>query len=162
MENSNQAFLEKAQNPIIQAIGIYLGVLVMIAGGAIVKSTGLMVVSERFPWMCAAAFMLFFAMFNSVFALSSPSINKYWGKSIYSFVGLAALAGLTAWITSSLSIWEAGSFQWIYIVVTIGYMIFLSMVTMMRTIVEFAQREEWSKPKIRQKPRKGDRDRHIK
>lgn len=163
MENSNQSFLEKAQNPIIQAIGIYLGVLVMIAGGALVKSTGLMPVSERFPWMCAAAFMLFFAMFNSVFALSSPNINKYWGKSIYSFLGLAALAGLTAWVTSSLSINEAGSFRWIYIVVTIGYMIFLSMVTMMRTIVDFAQREEWSQPKIRQKPRSGgERDRHIK
>ncbi|GAB5553548.1 MAG: hypothetical protein Sapg2KO_31390 [Saprospiraceae bacterium] len=163
MENSNQSFLEKAQNPIIQAIGIYLGVLVMIAGGAMVKGTGLMPVSERFPWMCAAAFMLFFAMFNSVFALSSPNINKYWGKSIYSFLGLAALAGFTAWITSSLSINEAGSFRWIYIVVTIGYMIFLSMVTMMRTIVDFAQREEWSQPKIRQKPRNNsERNRHIK
>lgn len=161
MENTNQSFLEKAQNPIIQAGAVYIGVLVMIAGGAIVKSSGLMPVSERFPWMCAAAFMLFFAMFNSVFALSSVSINKYWGKSIYSFIGLAGLAGLTAWLTSSLTISEAGSFRWIYIVVTIGYMIFLSMVTMMRTIVEFAQREEWSKPKLRQKPKREDRDRHI-
>lgn len=162
MDNSNQTFLERAQNPIIQALGIYLGVLVMIAGGAIVKSSGLMSVSERFPWMCAAAFMLFFAMFNSVFALSSKNINKYWGKSVYSFMGLAALSGLTAWVTSSLSINEAGSFRWIYLVVTIGYMIFLSMVTIMRTIVDFAQKEEWSQPKIRQKPRRGNRDRHIK
>jgi hypothetical protein len=162
MENSSQTFLEKAQNPIIQALAIYGGVLVMMAGGALVKNSGLWPVSERYPWMCAAAFMLFFAMFNSVFALSSKSINKYWGKSVYSFMGLAALAGLTAWGVSGLSINEAGSFRWIYLVVTVGYLIFLSMVTMMRTIVDFAQKEEWSQPKIRQKPRRGDRDQHIK
>ena len=162
MEKTNQSFFEKAYSPFVQAAIVYGGVLIVIAGGAIVKSSGLMYVSDRFPWMTAAAFMLFFAMFNSVFALSSKSMGKYWGKSIYSFLGLAALAGLTAYLTSSLSINEAGSYRWIYIVVTIGYLIFLSMISMMRTIVDFAQREEWNQPRIRQKPRKSDRDRHIK
>ena len=162
MEKSNQSFFEKAYSPIIQAAIIYGGVLVMIALGAIVKASGITYVPDRYPWMCAAAFMLFFAMFNSVFALSSKNMAKYWGKSIYSFLGLAALAGFTAYLTSSLSISEAGSYRWIYVVVTIGYLIFLSMISMMRTIVDFAQREEWNQPRIRQKPRKSDRDRHIK
>lgn len=159
---SNQSFFEKAFNPIYQALITFGGVLVFIAVAALIKATGLMLVPERFPWMTAAAFLLLFALFNSVFALSSKNMGKYWGKSIYCFLGLALLAGLTAWVTSSLSINEAGSYRWIYIVVTIGYLIFLSMISMMRTIVEFAQREEWNQPRIRQKPRKSDRDRHIK
>jgi len=162
MENTKDAFLEKVYNPVIQAALTYLGVLIMIAGGAMVKISGLLPVSARFPWMCAAAFMLLFALFNSVFALATQNMNQYWGRSIYSFLGLAFLSGLTAWLTSSLSIGEAGSFRWIYIVVTIGYLIFLGLVSMLRTIVDFAQREEWNQPRIRQKPRRNDRDRHIK
>lgn len=162
MEQTNQSFFDRAYNPILQAVAVYIGVLVMIAGGAIVKLTGLISVSPRFPWMCAAAFMLLFAMFNSIFALATDDIGKYWGRSIYSFLGLAVLAGFTAYLTSSLSIRQAGSFQWIYIVVTIGYLIFLGLVSLLRNIVDFAQKEEWNQPRIRQKPRKGDRDRHIK
>lgn len=162
METTRSSFFDRAQNPVVQAVAVYVGVLIMIAAGAIVKATGITVVSPRFPWMCAAAFMLLFAMFNSLFALSTDNMGKYWGRSIYSFLGVALVAGFTAYLTSSLSIKEAGSFRWIYIVVTIGYLIFLGLVSMLRTIVEFAQKEEWSQPRIRQKPRRNDRDRHIK
>ena len=162
MEKSNQSFYDRASSPFVQAGATYIGVLIVIAGGALIKASGLLLVSDRFPWMTAAAFMLFFAMFNSVFALSTKNITKYFGRSIYSFLGLAVLAGLTAYLTSSLSINEAGSYRWIYIVVTVGYLVFLSMVSMMRTIVDFAQREEWSQPRKQRRPRKPGRDRHIK
>lgn len=162
MEQTRDSFFDKVYNPILQAGLTYAGVLVMIAGGAIVKATGLLPVSPRFPWMCAAAFMLLFALFNSLFALATKDMGKYWGRSMYSFLGLAAIAGFTAYLTSSLTINEAGSFRWIYIVVTIGYLIFLGMVSLLRTIVDFAQKEEWNQPRIRQKPRRGDRDKHIK
>ena len=46
---------------------------------------------------------------------------------------------------------EAGSYRWIYIVVAIGYLVFLSLMAMLRKIVEFAQREEWNHPRIRRK-----------
>jgi len=162
MEHAKQSLFERTFSPIYQALFTYIGVVIVIAGGAIFKSSGLLSVSDRFPWMTAAAFLLFFAMFNTVFALSSKNMSKYFGTSIYSFLGLALLAGLTAYFSSSLSINEAGSYRWIYIVVTVGYMIFLSMASMMRIIVDFAQKEEWSQPRRRQKPRNSDRDRHIK
>jgi hypothetical protein len=79
---------------------------------------------------------------------------KYWGRSIYSFAGLAAASGLLAWGLSGLSISEAGSYKWIYFVVTFGYLVFLSMIAFMKQIVEFAQKEEWNKPKLRQKKRR--------
>ena len=162
MEKSTSSLFERAFSPFYQALITYGGVIVVIAGSAIVKSTGLLSVPDRFPWLTAAAFLLLFALFNSVFALNSKHMGKYFGKSIYSFLGLALVTGLTAYVTSSISINDAGSYRWIYIVVTIGYMVFLSMVMMMKTIVEFAQREEWNQPRIRQKLRKSDRDRHIK
>ena len=107
----------------------------------------LMYVGERFPWMCAASFLLFFALFNSIFSLSAADTNEYWTKSMIAFAGLALLSGLCAWGFSKLSVNEAGSYKWIFIVVTFGYLVFLSMMGFMKRIVEFAEREDWQSPR---------------
>ena len=154
MRTSQDSIFSKTFDPIYQALLCFGAVIVVILGGKLVNLIGIMAVSNRFPWMTAAAFMLFFAMFNSVFSLSAKNMAKYWGRSIYSFLGLAVVSGLVAYLFSSLSINEAGSYRWIYFVLTFGYLVFLSMVTFMRKIVEFAQREEWNHPRIRSKNNK--------
>ena len=110
-------------------------------------------VGTRFPWLVAAAFLLCFALFNSVFSLSSKTPGKYWGQSMYSFIGVAVVLGGAAWLFSGLSIFDAGSYPWIFVVVTIGYLIFMGMVNIMRNIVQFAQKEEWNAPRTRDKKR---------
>lgn len=155
MSTNNQSLFEKSVDPILQA-GVALGgVLLFIVLSKLINAIGLLDVPVRFPWMAAAAFLLLFALFNSVFSLSSENMMKYWGRSVYSFLGLAAGAGLLAYLFSSLSISEAGSYKWIYVVVSFGYLVFLSMMAFMRQVVEFAQKEEWNHPRIRnRKPKK--------
>lgn len=158
MDKNQDSFFEKAYNPILQA-GIVFGAGIAVTILAkLINLTGLIDVPQRFPWMSAAAFMLIFALFNSIFSLSSDNMARYWGRSIYSFLGLAAASGLMAWLFSSLSIGEAGSYRWIYFVLTIGYLVFLSMMATLKRIVEFAQKEEWNHPRIRQKPKRGNRE----
>lgn len=140
-------------NPVFQASITLGGVVLVNIGGGALSWTGILDTGERFPWMVAASFMLLFAVFNSVLSLSCVNMSKYYGASIYSFAGLALMAGLLAWLLSGLTISEAGSYRWIYIVVSIGYMIFLGMMSFMRIIVEFAQREEWNHPRLRQRPK---------
>ena len=152
--DTQQSLFDRAYNPILQAAITFGGVVCFVLIAKIVKFTGLMPVTDRFPWMAAAAFMLLFALFNSIFSLSSKNLMKYWGKSMYSFMGLAGAAGLFAYLTSSLTIGQAGSYKWIYVVVTIGYLIFLSMMAFLKNIVEFAQKEEWNHPRLRGKNRK--------
>jgi len=106
-------------------------------------------VSDRFPWMTAAAFILFFAMFNSIFSLASDDMGKYWGRSILAYAGLVLGSGLMAYLFSSIPIREAGSYRWIIIVLTFGYLVFMSIVRFMKNIVEFAEKEEWNSPKKR-------------
>ncbi len=120
----------------------------------LVALAGLTEVSVKFPWMSAASFLLIFSVFNAIGSIFSPNRAKYWGRSMYSFVGLALLSGLMAWAFSHLSISEAGSYRWIFIVLTFGYLVFVSIMNIARLIVEFAQREEWNHPRIRQKPRR--------
>lgn len=151
MSQPKSTFIARAYNPFLQAATTLGAAIVVILGAKLVNLSGIIEVPSRFPWMTAAVFMLCFAMFNSVFSLSASNMMKYWGRSVYSFMGLAFLSGLSAWMFSSLTISEAGSYRWIFIVVTIAYMVFLSMVAMMRKIVDFAQREEWNHPRIRRR-----------
>lgn len=151
---NNETFLDRAQSPIFQAIITLIGIVLVIIGSKLVNLTGLIEVSERFPWMTACSFLLCFALFNSVFSLSTESMVKYWGRSIYSFMGVAFISGFLAYLFSNKTLSEAGSYWWIYIVVTVGYLVFLGMMAFIRTIVEFAQKEEWNQPKIRSKKRR--------
>lgn len=151
---TKKSIFERAIDPVVQAGMILGGVLVFNLMAKLLGAIGLMNVSERFPWMTAAAFLLFFAVFNSLYLLTAKSMMKYWGRSIYSFIGLAAASGLLAYLFSSLTISEAGSYRWIYIVVTLGYLVFMSIMISLRRIVEFAQKEEWNHPRIRRKKKK--------
>lgn len=151
---TNASVFDQAYDPIIQAAITLGAVLVFIGCAKIINLTGLINIPQRFPWLTAASFLLLFAMGNSIFSLSSENMLKYWGRSIYSYLGLAVLSGVVAYFTSSMSIDEAGSYRWIYLVLTVGYLVFLGMMAFMRRIVEFAQREEWNHPRIRRRDRK--------
>jgi hypothetical protein len=143
------SIFERKIDPLYQAGGTLVAVFVSIILGSIVAAATDDFVTPKWPWLCAASFMLFFALFNSIMSATSENLMKYWGRSIYSFLGLAVASGLLAWAFSGLSIGEAGSYKWIYFVVTFGYLVFLSMIAFMKQIVEFAQKEEWNRPRLR-------------
>ena len=151
--SSELSIFERRVDPVLQAAGILVMVLFVDVFSVIVSSTNTVGVSNRFPWLCAASFMLFFALFNAVLSASAPNTPKYWGRSLYSFMGLALGAGLLAWAFSGLTIREAGSYQWIYLVVTVGYLVFLGMISIIKNVVTFAQREEWNRPRLKNRRR---------
>ncbi|MCB0618852.1 MAG: hypothetical protein KDC43_06375 [Saprospiraceae bacterium] len=157
MIQEDRSIFYKAYNPFLQAAVVFGAAVIVMVGGKFVHWTGLIEVGERFPWLSAAAFMLFYAIFNSIFSLSAADLNKYWSRSIMSFAALAAANGLMAYLFSSLSIDEAGSYRWIYVVLTLGYLVFLSVMGFMKRIVEFAQKEEWNHPRLRNRRGKGRR-----
>ena len=141
----------RALSPFTQA-GMILGAgLAINIFAKVINLAGLVEVAPRFYWKTSAAFLLLFAIFNSVYSLSTKNTMKYWGRSVYSFLGLAFVSGFFAFLLSGESLDEAGSIRWIYFVVTIGYLVFLSMVNLMRKIVEFAEREEWNQPRRRRR-----------
>ncbi len=144
---SEGSIFARRVDPVLQAAVILGIVFVVDVGSVIVAGTDTVGVSNRFPWLCAASFMLFFSLFNAVLSASAPDTGKYWGRSLYSFMGLALGAGLLAWAFSGLTISQAGSYRWIYLVVTVGYLVFLGMISAIKNVVNFAQREEWNQPR---------------
>lgn len=151
MATNNDIGAHPLMNPYRQA-GIFLiASFVITAVGKLMHFGNLLELNPNFPWLSAASFMLMFAMFNSLSFLAVKNSGKHWGRSLTSFMVLAGGAGLIAYLFSSLSIWEAGSYSWIYVVLTFGYLVFVGIVGMMKNIVEFAQKEEWNQPRMRRR-----------
>lgn len=139
----------KLDRPQIQALAVMAGALLIMTIGWGLTATGLFVLEPLFAWSIGAAMMLFFALLNSLMSIRAASFTKYWSASVYSYLGLAFATGLAAWGFSGIPLGEAGSYRWIYIVVTVGFLVFLTMVNFMKVIVNFAEKEEWNHPRKR-------------
>ena len=153
MKDTIHSLVSRLQNPVFQAIMLLTAVLIFNLCALAAKTAG-MEIEQRFPWTIAASFLLFFAAMNAVLSVFTKNMDNYWTRSILAFVGLAAVSALLAQWFSKLTMSEAGSYKWIFIVLTFGYLVFLCMLSAMRKIVDFAQREEWNQPRLRQKRRR--------
>lgn len=151
--SASSGFLGKAHSPFLQAAVAGGGMLLLVLITLPFEMGGSGGFGERLPWIIATAFMLLFALFNSIFCLASTHSTRYWNQSVISYVLLASLGALLAWGVSGLSIFEAGSFRWLFFVVSFSYLVFISIVNLMRIIVAFAMKEEWHAPRIRERKR---------
>ena len=94
------------------------------------------------PWIITTSFVLFYAIFSSIFSLRSDQLNLYWRDAIFGFLGLCFLSIMASQLLSGIGMEEAGSFRWLYVVLAIGYLVFLVIVRLMRKIVEIAIRQD--------------------
>jgi len=139
---------EKA-TPLVQvAISIGLGLFFMLT--CLMFEDTLELRPER-PWVFASTFLLFYSIFNVVFSLNAANAEKYWIQAVIGFIVCVGALGGLAYLISGLGMNDAGSFKWIFIVITISYLVFMSIVRAMKGIVDFAQKEEWNSPKMRKK-----------
>ena len=140
---------DKLNHPPYQAIATFLVALVIMFLGWAITASGILEFDRLFAWSIGSALMLFFAMMNSLLSLRAESFLKYWSVSVYSYLALGLGTSMAAWGFSGSPLKEAGSYYWIYIVVTVGFMVFLTMVNLMKIIVNYAEKEEWNHPRKR-------------
>jgi len=140
--NEQDSILAQIGKPIEQAgIALGLGVVIMLVGG-LLSVMGLVSVLPNFFWLTAASCVLLYAMFNAMISVSSDDIDKYWKIAIPVFFGLMLVLSLLATLLSGIQISEAGSYAWIYVILTFGYLAFLSMARFIKRILSIAMREE--------------------
>lgn len=136
---NNNSILEKKIHPLRQALAIALVVIVFLI---LVKMGRSENANPRLFWEIAASGLLFFAIMNSVLSIAYEDQNFYWLYSIMGFGGLIVSCGGLAFLFSGITIDEAGSFRWIFLVFTMGYIILLAIVRTMKKIITIAQRED--------------------
>ena len=93
-------------------------------------------------WEMSFSILMAFMLFNSVFSIPYLKRGQYFRDSIFSFIALAVIGGLLAHFFSGISMDKAGSFRWLYIVFTFTYLVFISIVNLMRKIMEIAKRQD--------------------
>ena len=147
MEKQETSFFEKSYNPILQGVVILgFAVLIMLLA-KIVQWTGIAHISGQAFWIIAGTSILLFALSNSILSLSSKDMDNYWVRSIPTYAAVMIMSSSFAYLFSAMTMQEAGTFKWIFMVLTFGYLLFLSMMRFMRKIVDIAQEEDdnWTK-----------------
>ena len=147
MEKQETSFFEKSYNPILQGVVILgFAVLIMLLA-KIIQWTGIAHISGQAFWIIAGTSILLFALSNSILSLSSKDMDNYWVRSIPTYAVVMIMSSSFAYLFSAMTMQEAGTFKWIFMVLTFGYLLFLSMMRFMRKIVDIAQQEDdnWTK-----------------
>ena len=131
-----------ARQPVWQAVIIFAFVLLIALVDRMFQSGDKVVQLGNTTWILLTASILFYAICSSVLSLRSPDMNRYWRDSILAFVGLTVLSAVAATVISGVGIDEAGSFRWIFVVLAIGFLVFLSIVRVMKRIVDIAIKQD--------------------
>jgi hypothetical protein len=117
------------------------GAVVFMLLGEIMKAFGAEM-SERFPYISGGSFLLLYAVYNSIFSLNSTDLNDYWKKSIFAYVLLLVGVTVVAYIFSGIWINEAGTFRWIFSILSFGYLTFLSVMGMVKRVFLIIKKED--------------------
>ncbi len=123
-------------SPIKQAMGIAgAGVLMMLLGKLVFSD-------PLFPWMTSGACLLFFVVFNNLFAIFTEDFKKYVERSMVSFVGMVIFVGFAAFLLSGVGIFDAEPYRTIYIVMIMAYFSLLVVAFLVRLIVDFLKEKD--------------------
>ena len=120
------------------ALGIAMVILIVIKIGI---SASFLNNNPTVYWEGAFSVLLLYMVFNAGWSFA---YNKkfYFLYSIMCYVIIAVVTGYLAQLFSGISMDEAGYFRWMYVVFTIGYLIFLGIVNAMRVILELVKKQD--------------------
>ncbi|RMG88369.1 MAG: hypothetical protein D6714_00825 [Bacteroidetes bacterium] len=153
MKNS-KSFYRMDLDPVWQGGAVAGLSTAFLLGAKLFEALGIFDKDPQTYWNVFATFILFYIIFNSLFGLSAKDTERYRTRSMLTYVGLVFVTALFGWGLSGVWMTEAGSYRWILVVLTIGYLVFISIVGATRRIVEFAEKEEWNHPRLRKKSRR--------
>ncbi len=93
-------------------------------------------------WIVGTAMIFCFIIFNTIVALRSEPILPYWSKSVMIFIGLLVFTYAWCYMLTGKHIDEVGSFRWLWIVLTMVYLVFFIIARTMKRIVDIANEQD--------------------
>ena len=136
------SIFENEISPYTQGTYVVIGGVCTMVLAKLVVLLGIIKLPFYYPWVISASFLMLFAIINAVLSLASKNQNEYWGKGITTYMGVGIITGVVAYLLSGSGLFETKSFSWIYVVFTLGYILFLVMVRSMRKIMRIAEEQE--------------------
>jgi hypothetical protein len=93
-------------------------------------------------WIVGTAMIFCFIILNTIVALRSEHILPYWTRSIFIFVGLLVFTYAWCYMLSGKHIDDVGSFRWLWIVLSMVYLVFFIIARTMKRIVDIANEQD--------------------
>lgn len=93
-------------------------------------------------WLMTLALMLFFIIINVVLGFKSNDLGIYYRDSIYSYIGLVASILFITALASGKSIFVMHEFQWLIKLMTIIFIVLLTILSLVKKIVGIALIQE--------------------
>jgi len=93
-------------------------------------------------WIVATAMILCYIILNSVVALKTEPIIPYWSKSVMFYIALLVFSYGWSYMLSGKGIDEVGSFRWLWLVLTLVYMVFFAIARSVKRIVDIAIKQD--------------------
>lgn len=121
-------------------VGIAGALVFMVLNG--LMALGGLDLGDKFPWTSAGAFLLMFTVFNSLNSFNSRNMLVYYRNSMFGYTAMLLIVGFMAQLFSKMSIGEAGTYRWIFIMITVAYFGFIGISAFIRFIFLILQREE--------------------
>ncbi len=135
------------ENPFqISAIVILLALLIIIVG-MLISITGFIDISPSFPWTVSSSMVFFLAMILSITILKTKNIDKFMGRSILSFIITVIITGLIAYLFSGEIDNKTKIYKTIYTVISFGFLVLISILSFIKRIVNYAEKETWEAPR---------------
>ena len=133
----------KSISPFYQAI---LAFILLLIADTLLISVSSSPKSQLFTqiWTNCIAMVLFYIVANCLLSLRTSTNAKYVRDSIFAFIALSAAGILISQFLSEKSMDQSGSFRWLFIVLGVGYMIFLGIINTMKFLLEWAKSQDGS------------------
>ena len=93
-------------------------------------------------WIVGTAMIFCFIIVNTIIALRTEPILPYWSKSVLIFIGLLAFTYGWCYMLTGKQIDEVGDFTWLWIVLSMVYLVFFVIARTMKRIVDIANEQD--------------------
>ncbi|WP_235295679.1 hypothetical protein [Portibacter marinus] len=139
--NKKKTILQQEVSPFKQA-GVALGAnLIFNLVAWLIQKAGV-ALTNTISWEISLTLLLFFGLANAIFFLNTTEKTKYWSYSITSFITVAAVSIFVSTYLSGIGINDSASIKWIILIFSFSYLIFISIIGLMRRIVEIAIKQD--------------------
>lgn len=136
-----KSILRKDVHPFVQG-GLIITALLLLNLIAFSMRSGSDESASMLAWEVSLTLVLFFAFGNSIFFLNAKEKGKYWSYSISTYIVVCAIAIFLATSISGVGLRDSSSIKWIVSIFSFSYLIFISIIGMMRKIVEIAIKQD--------------------
>ncbi len=108
----------------------------------LLKRLGVFGIEDLDIWIMYPTLLFLYIVFNTILGFNQKEISNYYKESIYSFMLYLILGYGVSWILGGQKTFEEKNFGWILIVIIIIYLVFTSILNLIRFIIGIVLKQD--------------------